>query len=169
MKALKRKDSMHLEAAEGWLLLGDHIAANEELEKITADRRAHPSVLEMRCKIYAAAEKWDRVLLVAETLTDQLPNHPTGWLLLADAEHHLGDTEGAYETLAAIAEEFAEEHPEVTYALAVYATLAGEFMEAEDWLARSLDVGGTKLKLKALDDPNLNEFWKRIGRIWPEH
>jgi hypothetical protein len=30
MKPLKREDALHLEAAEGWLELGNHVEANEE-------------------------------------------------------------------------------------------------------------------------------------------
>jgi hypothetical protein len=89
------------------------------------------------------------VVVVAKALTDQLPNHPTGWLLLAEAKHVLDDTESAYRRLLSVGEQFGE-HYEITYALAVYASLTGNFMEAEDWLARSLDIGGTKIKLKAL-------------------
>ena len=39
-------DSMHLEAAQGWLELGNHEEANEELELIDAPLRVHPDVLE---------------------------------------------------------------------------------------------------------------------------
>jgi len=31
------QDTRHLDAAEGWLGLGDHLAANEELEHITLE------------------------------------------------------------------------------------------------------------------------------------
>ena len=80
--------------------------------------------------------------------------------LLASALHHLGDTESAYETLASVGDEFAEDCT-VTYALAVYATLTAQWQEAEDWLERAFDVGGQKLKLKALADPELKELWER--------
>ena len=46
-----------MEAAEGWLGLGDHLAANEELEQITVALRAHPKVLMVRWQIYAKAKK----------------------------------------------------------------------------------------------------------------
>jgi hypothetical protein len=36
MKALQPPDSLHLQAAQGWLELGDHVEANEELECINA-------------------------------------------------------------------------------------------------------------------------------------
>jgi hypothetical protein len=58
MTELKHPDTLHLQAARGWLELGNHLEANEELEKITASLRAHPAVLEVRWRIYAKAEKW---------------------------------------------------------------------------------------------------------------
>jgi hypothetical protein len=48
---------IHSLAAEGWLGLGDHLAANEELEQISPKLRAHPLVLEVRYKIYAEAKR----------------------------------------------------------------------------------------------------------------
>src|SRR5687768_14859586 len=79
-----------LEFAEGWLELGNWSEAERALEQIAPMYRAHPKVLELRCRIYAAASKWDQCMIVAEMLTDQTPNRPTGWLLLAAAEHGLG-------------------------------------------------------------------------------
>ena len=34
----------HIEAEQGWLELGNHVEANEELEKIAARNRAHPEL-----------------------------------------------------------------------------------------------------------------------------
>jgi hypothetical protein len=56
MAGLELHDQRHLEAAQGWLGLGNHLEANEELEQITPDMRDHPSVLEVRFHIYAAAD-----------------------------------------------------------------------------------------------------------------
>jgi hypothetical protein len=44
MKPLTPPDSLYFQAAQGWLELGDHIEANEELDKVTASLRAHPTV-----------------------------------------------------------------------------------------------------------------------------
>src|SRR5262245_49549413 len=81
--ALPPDDARYLSAAEGWLELGNWNEANDELEPITLTLRVHPDVLELRCRIYAAAGKWDHCIAVAETLTDQLPNRPQGWLMVA--------------------------------------------------------------------------------------
>ena len=40
---LQPPDAGHLQAAEGWVGLGDYAAANDELEQITAACRAEPS------------------------------------------------------------------------------------------------------------------------------
>ena len=162
LKPLTEPDAKHLLAAEGWLELGNAIAANDELENITPLMRAHPEVLECRLQIFIAAKQWDSALAVAETLTEQMPGRPAAWMAIAECLQQKGDTEGAYEALAEVGEQFAE-HPEVTYKLAVLAALIGQTAEAEDWLERALDVGGPRLKLKALEDPTLKEFWQKIG------
>ena len=51
---LDQENQRHLDAAEGWFGLSDHLTANEELEQITPQLRAHPFVLEMR---YGLASK----------------------------------------------------------------------------------------------------------------
>jgi hypothetical protein len=48
VKPLQPPDSMHLTAAQGWLELGNHEEAFEELEQIDAPLRGHPDVLEVR-------------------------------------------------------------------------------------------------------------------------
>src|SRR5262245_31123793 len=46
MKSLKRQDIIHLEAAQGWLELGDPVQANLEFKQISVRSRSHPDVLE---------------------------------------------------------------------------------------------------------------------------
>jgi len=48
MEPLQPLDSLHLRAAQGWCELHSFLEANEELEKITPESRALPSVLEVR-------------------------------------------------------------------------------------------------------------------------
>ena len=35
--------------------------------------------------------------------------------------------------------------------------------EARSWLAKAIEAGGNAIKLKALDDPDLEPIWKGIG------
>ena len=48
---------MHLKAAAGWIQLGGYDSANEELENIRAEWRAHPDVLDLRWFIYSHREQ----------------------------------------------------------------------------------------------------------------
>jgi hypothetical protein len=76
---LTPQDQHHLLAAEGWLELGDWLAANEELEEIEAVHRGLPSVLALRIRIYCAAGKWEMALVVGNRIAS----------LCQDAEVHL--------------------------------------------------------------------------------
>jgi hypothetical protein len=73
-------DSLHLRAAQGWLELGNHVEASEELEKTTSRLRAHPDVLEMRWQIYAATKKWENAVEAASAIAKLLPDSPFGWI-----------------------------------------------------------------------------------------
>ena len=92
-------DKRHLDAAEGWLELGNWQEAHEELEQITPQRREHPLVLRLRWGIYAKAGKWEMAAEIARALSEVLPgnsweSHSTG-LCAARNETH-GGSEGGF-------------------------------------------------------------------------
>src|ERR1035437_3751308 len=99
MKALQPPDTLHLLAAQGWLELGNHIEANEELENITASLRAHPDVLKVRWEIYAAAKKWEAALDIAAAIAQLDPDDPLGWVHRSYALHELKRTAEARDNL----------------------------------------------------------------------
>ena len=82
-RRLEPPDSLHFQAAQGWLELGNPIEANEELEKVTASLRAHPDVLKVRWEIYAAAKKWEAALDISDALVQLEPEDPLGWAFIA--------------------------------------------------------------------------------------
>lgn len=167
MKRLKREDAFHLEAAEGWLELGNHLEANEELDRITAKYRVHPDVLEMRWRVYQRAERWEMCLEIAETLADQGPRRANTWLLLASTLHCMQQDEDACETLIKVMDEFPE-NPEFAFKLACYFSCLGELEEALKWLEAAMKINTSKeFKRLALDEPMLVPLWKRIGELRP--
>ena len=71
IQPLEAPDALHLQAAEGWVGLGDCAAAEDELEQISPASRAHPDVLQLRWRICAVAKKWDAGIL--RKANDQSP------------------------------------------------------------------------------------------------
>jgi predicted Zn-dependent protease len=89
MKPLELHDLRYLAAAQGWLELGNHLEADEELENITAEQRAHPAVLEIRWQIYAKAGKWEGALDIASALVQLVPESALGWVHRSFGLHEL--------------------------------------------------------------------------------
>ncbi len=98
---LKAADQRYLDAAQGWLGLGDWREANEELEQITAALRAHPDVLRVRYDVYAAAKKWEMAAEIAQALCILVPNNPFGCVHLAFSLHEIRRTKEAWDVSAA--------------------------------------------------------------------
>lgn len=165
MRDFPRPDEVHLQAAVGWLELGNWQEANEELENITPLNRAHPDVLQIRVKIYSAAGKWEHVAEVSNTLCSMLPQLSFGPVHLAYALRQLGRTEQAKAALVAVADKFPDEW-RVSYLLACYCCHLGERQKAMAWLEQAIDVAGkTDIRLQALDEPDLKTIWSDISEI----
>jgi predicted Zn-dependent protease len=166
MKPLEPPDSFHLEAAQGWLELGNQVEANEELEKITPQLRVHPDVLELRWQVFAKAQHWDACLHVSDALIQLAPDGASGWIMKSIALYRMKRCQEAWSTLLPVAERFPHV-PTVAYDLACYACQLGHMDEARQWLSRAFamaeqvgDKGRTRSM--ALDDPDLEPLWNEI-------
>jgi tetratricopeptide (TPR) repeat protein len=158
-------DSLHLLAAQGWLELGNHLEANEELEQITPCRRARPEVLEVRWQIYAAAKKWDATLDIAATLIRIDAEDPLGWVHRSYALHELKRTTEARDNLLRVVDTFPISAT-IHYNLACYECQLGRLEQAKTWLEKAFKLGDAKkMKLAAIDDPDLEPLWRAIGKL----
>jgi predicted Zn-dependent protease len=106
MKPLELYDLRYLAAAQGWLELGNHLEADEELENITAEQRAHPAVLEIPWKIYAKAGKWEGALDIASALVQLVPESALGWVHRSFSLHELKRAEEARDNLLRVVDKF---------------------------------------------------------------
>jgi predicted Zn-dependent protease len=164
MKNLPHPDNKNLEAAEGWLELGNWKEANDELEQISAEHRAHPFVLELRYKIHAAAGKWEMALAAAKSLRDVLPDNQWGHFYTAYALHELKRTQEAYDALNPVAHKFPD-HQAMHYNLACYSCQLGKMKEAMQWLGNALEMPGEKdIRQMALLDHDLEPLWNEIAK-----
>lgn len=162
---LEIHDQRHLDAAEGWLGLGDWLEANEELERITPKWRAHPDVLAVRYDIYSAANKWELAAEVSRAFTEIVPSVAVGWIHLAYSLHVLKRTQEAWNVLLPVVDKFPTEYI-MRYNLACYACQLGDLKAAYQWLEKAIDLADkTEIRTMALDDPDLEPLWKEIAEI----
>ena len=167
MRSLEPPDRLHLEAAQGWLILGNHIEADNELDRIAPQCRAHPDVLVIRWLIRARAEKWSVAFEIARTLVEQHPENPFGWIYQAYALRWMegAGIHSARDALLPAAHKFPNE-PTIAFNLACYACQLGNLKEANDWLQKAIDLGGKKeIKTRALNDPDLEPLWPKISEL----
>src|SRR5262245_61473213 len=139
MKPLPRPDAIHLQAAIGWLELGNHLEANEELEKIQPSLRAHPLVLRVRWDVYAKAKRWASAQEISRELTEALPDNAEAWLVHANSYYFAGDYQAAYDIAKAKVENFPNDW-KLHYDLACYCCRVGKLGEARGYLHRATDL-----------------------------
>ena len=127
--------------------------------------RGHPYVLELRWNIYAKAGKWDMAAEVAHSLATLLPKNSFGWIHHAYSLHELGRTQEAWNVLQPQVSQFPDQYI-LRYNLACYACRLGNLKASWEWLEKAIDLAGKKdIRAMALDDPDLEPLWDKIGEI----
>jgi predicted Zn-dependent protease len=165
MKPLEPPDSFHLQAAQGWLELGNTAEANAELEKLNPDLRAHPVVLKVSWDVYAAGRKWEAALEAAAALIQQDPEDPLGWVHRSYCLHELKRTNEARDNLLRVVGKFPLSAT-IRYNLACYECQLGRLAQARSWLREALVLGEKKkMKRVALDDRDLQPLWGEIENL----
>jgi tetratricopeptide (TPR) repeat protein len=166
VKSLAPPDSHHLSAAIGWLGLGNHLEANEELEKITPALRAHPDVLEVRLHIYMAAKKWDLCVNIAGAIIKLDPNRPDAWIHRSFALHELKRTQEAFDQLLPVVDKFPKVWT-IPYNLACYCAQTGRLEECKKWFKKAMAIDEQTVRESAVDDPDLKPLWDSMsGTVW---
>ncbi len=161
MITLSLQDIHHLDTAIGWCELKSFLEANEELDKIAPQARSHPRVLEIRWQVYANLEKWEGALEIANALTKHASICPEGWIYRASTLVELNRHDEAYETLIEAANNFPTDEI-IHYDLACVCCQLKRNEEARRWLQQAIDLGGNEIKLKALEDGDLETIWKNL-------
>jgi len=158
-------DNRHLEAAQGWLGLGNWQEANKELELISAAMRVNPDVLLVRYEVYAAAKKWEMAAEIAQAICKMAPDYAFGFIHLAYALHEMKRTREAWNVLLPVVDKFPHEQM-IQYNLACYACQLGNLKDAFKWLGKAIDLaGGKEVKIMALQDPDSEPLWAEISQI----
>lgn len=164
---LERIDSFHLRVAEGWIGLGDYVAAIEQLEKISAEKQFHPDVQKIQWQIYVNAKNWEAALDVASNMVLLAPEESLGWTQRSFALHELKRTAEARDNLLRAVNTFSD-NATMRYNLACYESQLGRLQEAQGWLLEAIALGGKrKMRQMALSDSDLEPLREWISRGSP--
>jgi len=166
IKPILHHDSLHLQAAEGWLELGNHLEANEELEQIKPELRSHPDVLELRWHIYRRAKKWEACADIAGAIIRLAPDRADAWIHRSFALHELKRTQEAYDQLLRVADRYPKLWT-IPYNLACYCAQLGRLEECQSWFKRAMAIDEHTVRREAIDDPDLKPLWDSMsGTLW---
>lgn len=162
---LEPPHSHHLNAAQGWLGLGNANEAHAELDKIPPALQLHPEVLEARWQTYAKAQQWDDCVEVANRLVELAPQTPMGWIHRSYALHELKQTREAMEALLPALVKFPKEWL-IHYNLACYSCRLQQVEPTMRFLKQAFKLGDAPaVKEMALADADLKELWDCIKKM----
>ena len=165
---LEPPNTHHLRAAIGWLELGNHTEAGEEIARLDRECLEHPDVLDVRWEICATGRSWDAALEVAEALVRVAPERSSGWVHRAYAMRRVrhGGLQLAWSVLRPAVEKFPKEDV-IPYNLSCYAVQQGRLDAAWEWLEKAIAVLGdvNRIKHRALADSDLQPLWERIRQL----
>lgn len=159
---------MRVQAALGWLELGNPHEARAELGEISPENAHHPWVLEVCWQVARALADWESALSIAREQIQTLPTEPAGYIHQAYALRRLkgGGLEKAHHALLPAARLFPEDEL-VHYNLACYTAQLGRLDEAWHWLSRALNVSQDSLRITqmALNEDDLRPLWAKIKAL----
>lgn len=162
-KAIQAPDSHFLNAAKGWLELGNHKEAQAELNQISYWVRFNPEVLMIRWKVCARAKDWNRSLDIARSLTKLSPDRPSSWICLSYSLCNTNKNIEAWQQLVDATKKFPGVSA-IPYFLARLSCKMGNLKEATKWLNKwNAMVEKDELKQTAKEDPKLEPLWKHLG------
>ena len=147
----------HLQAAQGYLELGQPLEANEEIESIEPEMKTLSEVLVVRVEIFRALEAWELMEAVCRQLCHRRPDDVEAYLSLGFATRRAIGLQEALAVLAHMANRFPEE-PMLLFNLACYAAQLGHLDSARARLAEAIKLDEVCREM-ARADPDLEPLF----------
>ena len=138
--------------------LGQFLPLDQLREIINVD----DAVLEVRWDIYAKVKNWEACLDIGKAMVKLDSRRFTGWINRSFALHELKRTQEACDQLHEGLYRFRDESL-IWYNLACYACVLGDMARTRKMLDKAIELGGDRVKLQALDDPDLLGVWVSGG------
>lgn len=161
---LSHPDKLHLDAADGWLLLDRPDYALEEFDRLSESCRQDAKVLERKWQTLAMTKDWTAACETAQRLIELHPDRSFGWIHRAYALRRMpgGGLEQAWDALLPVAPKFPKEFL-IPYNLACYAACMGRLEAAWDWLQCAGRIAGWRqVRRMALADEDLVALHEQV-------
>lgn len=161
---MKLPSKTHVSYANGYLELGMHQDALEELKKIDPIQRNDRLVLACRLAIHMDLEDWAGIVDVSRELALRNPKEPEWWINWAFGVRRLESLSAAEVILHEALEAFPDE-PCIHFNLGCYACVQGRLAKAKDRLLRAIKLAPS-LRKSALTDEDftvLRDCLRRVG------
>lgn len=172
MLSLEPPDSHFLDAATGWLMLGNAEEARREFEQLSPTARKHPDALDFEWRWLAHLKRWEEAVEVAQQLVDHHPKRADAWIHRSFALHELRRTREAFDLLLPALKKFPKEAT-IPYNLACYTCQLGDLPAARQWLERALALDKSPAEKRerqraALEGPDLKPLWPELRQRWED-
>ncbi len=149
-------------AAQGYVELGLHAEAREELSHLPQDAAERVDVIELMLLSLMGEQRWTHALALTQKLCTLEPGEPGGFIHAAYCLHELGRTEEALDLLsrgpAAL-----RTKPVYYYNLGCYLACLGQDEKALRLLKQSFEMDGS-LRSHARKDPDLDGLRKKLEK-----
>jgi len=154
IKEIRPPDIHHLNAAQGWIGLGNFIEARRELVRIKRSLWSQPDVLEVRYQIHAHRKEWKDAAILADGVVTLEPGRCDAWIHRSFALHELKRTQEAFDKLLPAAGRFPAVWT-IPYNLACYCAQLGRLEESRNWLNKAKAIDPGNVLQASLADPDL--------------
>jgi tetratricopeptide (TPR) repeat protein len=151
-----------LEPFDGYLDLGMHREANDELERLPIQFKIHPLVLSARLDLLMEMKRWEDGEILGRSLFKLWPEECEFYIRTAFCLHEMKRTAEARETL--LSGPVALRGMAVFYYnAACYEAQLGHLREAKQMLSTCFKLD-KNYKVESLDDPDLEPLWNALGK-----
>jgi predicted Zn-dependent protease len=139
------------------MLDSDRISsAREHMQKISPEKRDHPSVLYISYQIHAKAGEWGEAIQIADSLLTKIPDSPSARVILAETVCYKpgGSFLEGKEVLLRAESDFPDNFL-IVFKLASYCVQLLEIDEAHKWIKHAIAIDGERVALLAAKDKNI--------------
>lgn len=149
-------------AAQGYVELGLHEEAREELSHLPPFASTRVDVIELNVLCYMGDQRWAEALALTQRLCSLEPGEPGGFIHAAYCLHELGRTAEALDLLAR-GPAALKTKPVYYYNLGCYLACLGEDEKALNLLKQSFEMDGS-LRSHARKDPDLDRLRPQLEK-----